>query len=73
MVAVMDDVLRGRVFSYDLEKAFGFIVDENLDMRFFHISGVINDAELKPGTLVEFTCEIGRNGKPKATNIVKVG
>lgn len=35
----MEDVLRGRVFSYNTDRAFGFIVDELLNMRFFHISG----------------------------------
>ncbi|MGO1435735.1 MAG: cold-shock protein [Canibacter sp.] len=58
----------GKVRFFDEEKGFGFIVGENGEQVYVHASAVSDDAELRPGTRVEYSVADGRRG-PQALSV----
>lgn len=58
----------GKVRFFDEEKGFGFIMGENGEQVYVHASAVSDDAELRPGTRVEYSVADGRRG-PQALSV----
>lgn len=52
----------GRIKVYNSDKGFGFIVGEDNQDRFFHISSVKNIGQLNQGATVNFTSIVGEKG-----------
>lgn len=46
--------MRGKIIKYIEEKSYGFILDENGDKRFFHISNTIKPLEIQANQMIEF-------------------
>jgi cold shock CspA family protein len=62
----------GRVKFFAEKKGFGFIVPENDSAQsiFFHISDCLSDFEPDKDDVVTFAMGTGRDGRPKAVEIV---
>lgn len=58
----------GKIRFFDEDKGFGFIVGENGEQVYVHASAVVGDAELRPGTRVEYSVADGRRG-PQALSV----
>lgn len=46
--------MKGKIVKYVEEKGYGFILDENGNKRFFHITDTLNPLEIKEYQTVEF-------------------
>lgn len=62
----------GKVKFYNDTRAYGFITDDNGVDYFFHISGILNRAQIKKDDSVTFELAPAKNDGVKAINIVKV-
>ena len=60
------------IIKFTKEDGYGFIIkNDGTGDVFYHISGVIEEAELKKGDNVEFIVKEGKRG-PIAVDVVKV-
>ncbi len=66
--------VKGVVKWFSNQKGFGFIGQENGSDVFVHYSAVQSDRyrKLVEGDQVEFEMDTGRDGRPQATNVVKL-
>lgn len=54
--------MQGKIIKYIEKRGFGFIEDENLDNRFFHISEILNPLEIEINSLVKFNPQKNNKG-----------
>jgi CspA family cold shock protein len=67
--------LEGSVKWFNNSKGYGFIGRSNGDDVFVHYSSIASEGykSLDEGDAVEFEIAAGPNGRPQASNVVKVG
>ena len=65
----------GTVVWFSETKGYGFLRDTTGKEVFVHFSNVASEGfkTLKDGEDVEFTVEVGPQGKPQAVNVMKLG
>lgn len=57
----MEQIMRGKILNYNTVKGFGFILGEDNQKYFFHISNVANPMEIRENYNVDF--QNGKNQK----------
>lgn len=67
----MSDAVRFGTIKHYSERGFGFVVSEDGQDRFFHISEFVADDEPTKGERVSFIEEVGRDGRPRARQVMR--